>query len=153
MLSDKKWELEVDTNLKAMIRGTFLAFKYMGKDNGGKGGLVINNSSITGLQPLAGAPVYSTTKHGVLGIARNFGADFHYNRTCIRVVTICPGVTTTELFSSVAGNQYNEEWGKEAERDLKSQPPQGNNNNNNIFSYAVYSNTKLKKRNNLKSKF
>jgi hypothetical protein len=37
---------------------------------------VINNSSICGLQPLAGAPIYSSTKYGVIGSVANFGVSF-----------------------------------------------------------------------------
>lgn len=48
----------------------------MGKDNGGKGGIVVNIASILGLQPLAGCPVYVATKHAVIGMDRSWGVSF-----------------------------------------------------------------------------
>ncbi|KAJ9592837.1 hypothetical protein L9F63_015480 [Diploptera punctata] len=124
ILNDKMWEIQVDTNIKGVIRGTLLAFKHMGKDNCGKGGVVINSASIVGLQTLAGAPIYSATKYGVIGSILNFGHKFHYERTGIRVCGICPGVTDTELISGAYGKQLTPEWNKEATRELSQLPKQ-----------------------------
>nr|CAD7597228.1 unnamed protein product [Timema genevievae] len=107
MLEDRNWQLAVDTNLTSLIRGNFLAFEYMGKNNNHHGGIVVNNASIVGLQTLHGAPVYSAT-----------------NQTGIRVVALCPGVTETVLVTDVRGKQYNPDWGKEADRLLSSLPTQ-----------------------------
>ncbi|XP_068084020.1 alcohol dehydrogenase 2 [Anabrus simplex] len=137
MLDDKRWELTVDTNVKGVLRGCFLAFKYMGKDQCGNGGLIVNCASIVGLQPLVGAPVYCCTKHAVIGITRCFGADFHQSRTGIRVCSLCPGVTVTELVTNAHGRQYNDEWGKEATRELNSLPKQTTEMTGKTFTYIV----------------
>jgi 15-hydroxyprostaglandin dehydrogenase (NAD) len=50
----------------------------MGKDKGGKGGVVVNIASIAGLAPLAGLPVYVATKHAVIGLTRSFGVSIAY---------------------------------------------------------------------------
>lgn len=71
----------------------------MGKDKGGRGGIVVNIASILGLQPLAGCPVYVGTKHFVVGFDRSMGTPLYYNRTGIKVLTMCPGVTDTPLIS------------------------------------------------------
>jgi 15-hydroxyprostaglandin dehydrogenase (NAD) len=47
----------------------------MGKDEGGKGGVVVNISSIAGLAAFAGSPVYNATKHAVIGLTRSFGVS------------------------------------------------------------------------------
>uniref|UniRef100_A0A7R9D9E5 15-hydroxyprostaglandin dehydrogenase [NAD(+)] n=1 Tax=Timema poppense TaxID=170557 RepID=A0A7R9D9E5_TIMPO len=78
MMNDKNWQLAVDTNLTSLIRGNFLAFEYMGKNNNHHGGIVVNNASIVGLQTLHGAPVYSATKFGVIGVTRNLGHEYHF---------------------------------------------------------------------------
>jgi 15-hydroxyprostaglandin dehydrogenase (NAD) len=52
-----------------------LGFQYLGKDKGGKGGVVVNIASILGLAPIAGCPVYVGTKHAVIGITRSFGVS------------------------------------------------------------------------------
>jgi len=55
----------------AVVRGTLLGLQYMGKDEGGNGGVVVNIASILGLAPLAGSPVYVATKHAVIGHTRS----------------------------------------------------------------------------------
>lgn len=71
----------------------------MGKNNGGKGGVIVNIASILGLQPLAGCPVYVGTKHFVIGFSRSFGSPYHFNQTGVKVMMMCPGVTDTPLIS------------------------------------------------------
>jgi 15-hydroxyprostaglandin dehydrogenase (NAD) len=50
----------------------------MGKDKGGKGGVVVNISSVVGLAPIAGCPIYSLTKHALIGLTRSFGVSTAY---------------------------------------------------------------------------
>jgi hypothetical protein len=38
----------------AVVRGTLLGLQYMGKDKGGKGGVMVNIASTLGLAPFAG---------------------------------------------------------------------------------------------------
>jgi 15-hydroxyprostaglandin dehydrogenase (NAD) len=56
-----------------------MGLEYMGKDKGGKGGFVVNISSIAGLAPFAGCPVYVATKHAVIGLTRSFGVSTSCN--------------------------------------------------------------------------
>jgi NAD(P)-dependent dehydrogenase (short-subunit alcohol dehydrogenase family) len=55
----------------------------MGKDEGGKGGVLVNISSILGLAPLAIFPVYVATKHAVIGLTRSFAVSTAYNNVGI----------------------------------------------------------------------
>jgi len=55
----------------------------MGKDEGGKGGVVVNTSSLAGLFPFLGAPVYVATKHAVVGLTRSFGVSTAYSNVGI----------------------------------------------------------------------
>ncbi|GLH16545.1 hypothetical protein R5R35_005760 [Gryllus longicercus] len=138
MLEDKKWSQTVDVNIKGVLLGCFLAFKYMGKDQeGGKGGVVVNNASILGFDACAGCPVYNCTKHAVIGITKALGAEFHYKRTCIRVCSICPGVTNTELVTGAKGRQYMGEWGEETARQLSQLPQQEIGATGQAFMYIV----------------
>jgi NAD(P)-dependent dehydrogenase (short-subunit alcohol dehydrogenase family) len=72
----------------AVVRGTLLGLQYMGKDKGGKGGVVVNIASIVGMAPLAGSPVYVATKHAVIGLTRSFGVSTAHSNVgvthCIR---------------------------------------------------------------------
>jgi 15-hydroxyprostaglandin dehydrogenase (NAD) len=47
----------------------------MGKDEGGKGGVVVNIASVLRLAPFASSPVYVATKHAVIGLTRSFGVS------------------------------------------------------------------------------
>jgi 15-hydroxyprostaglandin dehydrogenase (NAD) len=55
----------------------------MGKDEGGKGGVVVNTSSIAGVTPIPGCPVYVATKHAVIGLTRSFGVSTAYSNVDI----------------------------------------------------------------------
>jgi len=67
----------------AVVRGTLLGFQYMGKDEGGKGGVVVNISSIAGLGPYAATAIYVATKHAVIGLTRSFGVSTLYKKVGI----------------------------------------------------------------------
>jgi len=67
----------------SVVRGTLLGFQYMGKDEGGKGGVVVNTASIAGLRPTATLPVYVATKHAVIGLSRSFGVSTACNNVDI----------------------------------------------------------------------
>jgi len=96
---ENKWELMIDVNSKAVVRGTLLGFKYMGTNNGHSGGIIVNTASILGVQAFAGAPTYSSTKHFTVAFGRSFGTDFYNKITGVKVYTICPSGTNTTLKS------------------------------------------------------
>ncbi|XP_067003613.2 15-hydroxyprostaglandin dehydrogenase [NAD(+)] [Anabrus simplex] len=124
ILDDARWELEIAINVTAVARGTMLAFEHMGKDKGGKGGVVVNIASILGLQSMAGCPVYVATKHAVIGLSRSFGMPFHFERTGVIVLTMCPGVTDTPLISEAGHRQITSDLGEECARELGALPKQ-----------------------------
>lgn len=98
----------------------------MGKDQGGKGGVVVNIASILGLQELSGCPVYVGTKHFVVGLDRSFGSPLFFDKTGVKVLTMCPGVTDTPLISEVGHKPLPgfEEFGKVLDGQLGSLPAQ-----------------------------
>lgn len=83
----------------AVVQGSLFGIKYIGKNKGGKGGIIVNIASILGLQELDGCPIYVGTKHFVVGLDRSFGTSYYYNLTGIKFLTMCPGVTDTPLIS------------------------------------------------------
>lgn len=99
---DADYIKEIDLNVIAVTEGSLLALKYMGKNNGGKGGVVANIASILGLQKLSGCPIYVGTKHYVVGLTRSFGSPYYWNLTGVKFVTMCPGVTDTPLISDAS---------------------------------------------------
>ncbi|XP_011647698.1 15-hydroxyprostaglandin dehydrogenase [NAD(+)]-like [Pogonomyrmex barbatus] len=84
-------------NVVALIRGSLLALDHMGKHKGGKGGTIVNIASRAGLEAFPTAPVYSTSKYAVIGFSLNL--EKFYDKTKVRVLTMCPSFTTTEMFN------------------------------------------------------
>ncbi|XP_023019737.1 15-hydroxyprostaglandin dehydrogenase [NAD(+)] [Leptinotarsa decemlineata] len=92
---DEEWDKTMYVNLNGLVRGTLLGFKYMGAQSGGKGGYIINVSSILGLQPFFASPIYSGTKHFGIGFSRSMGDKYFYDRSKVKVMTLCPSITNT----------------------------------------------------------
>ncbi|CAL1676900.1 unnamed protein product [Lasius platythorax] len=95
ILNEHKWEQLIDINVKALIRGSYLALDHMGRYKGGKGGVIVNISSILGLVTFPPTPVYTASKHAVLGFSQSLAGL--YDKTGVRVLIMCPGVTKTPL--------------------------------------------------------
>ncbi|XP_019638392.1 PREDICTED: 15-hydroxyprostaglandin dehydrogenase [NAD(+)]-like [Branchiostoma belcheri] len=107
ILNEVQWEKCIDVNLVSVVRGCHLGLRYMGKQNGGNGGLIINMSSVAGLYAFP-SPVYATTKAGVVGLTRSLGMDYKLGRDCVRVNALCPSFTTTAILADpeVPEDQY-----------------------------------------------
>ncbi|XP_018547952.1 15-hydroxyprostaglandin dehydrogenase [NAD(+)] [Lates calcarifer] len=70
ILNENEWEKSISINLVGVIRVTYLALEHMNKLTGGRGGVIVNTASLAGLGPLLSCPVYTATKHGVIGFTR-----------------------------------------------------------------------------------
>ncbi len=99
----------IDTNL----RGTFFCcragFRQMKRQGGG---IILNMSSVSGLQAWAGTGTYSASKHGIMALTRALAEEGRpFN---IRASAICPGgvaenlvdATTDEILLSGKINPY-----------------------------------------------
>lgn len=93
----------------------------MNVKNGGRGGIIVNVASTLGLDILSFQPIYTATKHGVVGFTRSLGVniifteqnymnklifigDYHLFQEPffeqmygIKFITVCPGATKTPL--------------------------------------------------------
>ncbi|XP_070839375.1 15-hydroxyprostaglandin dehydrogenase [NAD(+)]-like isoform X1 [Chaetodon trifascialis] len=101
ILNESAWEKTVSINLMGTIRGTYLALEHMSKLSGGRGGVIVNTASLAGVGPLMSCPVYTATKHGVVGFTRTMAAISVASGYGIRVNALCPGFVQTELFSCI----------------------------------------------------
>lgn len=101
IINEANWEKTVAVNLSAVIRGTYLAIEHMKKETGGRGGLIINISSMAGLGPFPTCPVYTATKHGVVGFSRAIAMASEMAGYGVRVNMICPIFVRTGLLSSL----------------------------------------------------
>lgn len=101
IFDETTWEKTVSINLMGVIRVAYLAMEHMSKLSGGRGGVIINTASMAGIGPLPSCPVYTATKHGVVGFTRAMGAASTASGYGIRFNALCPGFVQTELFSAI----------------------------------------------------
>ncbi|XP_004561840.3 15-hydroxyprostaglandin dehydrogenase [NAD(+)] [Maylandia zebra] len=95
------WEKTIGINLGGCIRGSYLVIEHMNKLTGGRGGVIINVASMAGIGLLSCCPVYTATKHAVVGFTRAFAAASVASGYGIRMNALCPGFVKTDLFSSI----------------------------------------------------
>lgn len=69
-------------------------------------------SSVTAVGAVPSSPVYVATKFGVNGLTLSWGSPEHYSRTKVRVIGICPGVTTTRLAKEAPNKSLGPEYAK-----------------------------------------
>lgn len=90
------------------LRGAFLGLREVGKamKAQGSGGSIVTTASIAGLRGVAGCPIYSAAKFGVLGLIRS--ASKELGGFGVRVNAICPGPTFTSFaqMSDAAVSNY-----------------------------------------------
>ncbi|XP_071785998.1 15-hydroxyprostaglandin dehydrogenase [NAD(+)]-like [Asterias amurensis] len=104
---ERKWRLMIDINLAAVVHGTYLARKYMSKQHGGSGGLVVNIASMAGLILGPLSPVYTATKHGVVGFTRSMASfDAAFSKDDIRLNTICPSFSDTSIINKTVAPEF-----------------------------------------------
>jgi 3-oxoacyl-[acyl-carrier protein] reductase len=85
-----------DDVINVNLRGTFFCcragFQQMKRQGGG---VIINMSSVAGVQAWAGTGTYSASKHGIMALTKSLadeGRPYH-----IKVSAICPGAVADEL--------------------------------------------------------
>ncbi|XP_045771729.1 15-hydroxyprostaglandin dehydrogenase [NAD(+)]-like isoform X4 [Maniola jurtina] len=87
----------IEVNTIAVMEWTVKFYEHMRIDKGGKGGTVINVSSIDGFRILPYIPYYHASKFAVVGFSRSLGHEDNFKRSGVRVVTLCPGLTRTNM--------------------------------------------------------
>lgn len=60
---------------------TLKAIDAMGKHRGGKGGTIINISSMAGLAPAVYYPIYAATKHAIVGFTNSLAVKLTLKNT------------------------------------------------------------------------
>ncbi|XP_043649395.1 alcohol dehydrogenase 1 [Drosophila teissieri] len=101
LLDDRLIELTVQINLMGVINSTLTALEYMDKSKGGRGGLIVNISSVAGLQPTPLMAIYSTSKTGVTTFTRAMSSPIYFAHSGVGFITICPGYTDTGILKDI----------------------------------------------------
>ncbi|XP_017764124.1 PREDICTED: 15-hydroxyprostaglandin dehydrogenase [NAD(+)]-like [Eufriesea mexicana] len=97
ILDERRWEREIAVNIGGMVCTALLAVKYLGRDQLGHGGTLVNVSQHIDIKSTAQLPVYTATKHAIIGLSQSLADSYQYEKTGIRVITLCPGLTETTL--------------------------------------------------------
>ena len=71
-------------------------------DADGQRGVVINTSSVAGIEGQVGQIAYSASKGGIIGMTVPAARDLA--AIGIRVNTICPGIIDTPIYGSISGD-------------------------------------------------
>lgn len=89
---EEQWDRVMAVNVKSM----FLAFKHAFPHlRAARRSYVVNVGSISSFVGQARTPVYTTSKHAVLGLTRSIALDYAVHG--IRCNCICPGITETPM--------------------------------------------------------
>lgn len=87
---------DFDEVMSVNLRGTFFCcragFKQMKKQGGG---IIINMSSVAGVQAWAGTGTYSASKHGIMALTKSLADEGRPHH--IKVSAICPGGVADDL--------------------------------------------------------
>jgi len=98
--TEDEWDETLDTNLK----GIFFCCKAVLPSMVEAGnGVIINISSVLGQKGITNMSAYCASKFGVIGLTQSLADEFKLKG--IRVYTVCPGSTYTDLHSKVVGKE------------------------------------------------
>ncbi len=100
-MDDAVWRHTIDVNLT----GVYLCSKLAGKVmlEGGRGGSIVNISSLAGRFGIPSYGAYCASKFGVIGLTQQMSAELA--RSGIRVNCVCPGSTDTDMMDGTMRRQ------------------------------------------------
>ena len=91
------WSRIIAINLTGAFYGVKHAARAM--KQAGRGGVIVNMSSVLGLAGFGAAPAYTAAKHGLLGLTKAAALDLAPAK--IRVVAVSPAFIRTPLISGI----------------------------------------------------
>jgi NAD(P)-dependent dehydrogenase (short-subunit alcohol dehydrogenase family) len=105
-ISEKEWDAVIDTNVSGVFHGARAAIPHMKK----KGGVILNISSVTGLNGSEEYAHYSSSKFAVRGMTATLAKELGEHN--IRVVAIAP-----TLIETPGVHEHKKEMDKKAGED------------------------------------
>lgn len=116
VVKESSADATIGINTLGVIYGTEIALEHMSVSKGGRGGLIVNIASVLGLDYLYSIPLYTASKHAVVGYTRAMADEKFETMFGVKFVTICPGFTDTPLVSEIAVDLYSPDF----EEDLNA---------------------------------
>ncbi|XP_068896103.1 15-hydroxyprostaglandin dehydrogenase [NAD(+)]-like [Tenebrio molitor] len=90
---EKNWEDQVDENIKGIVLSTQLCLEFMGRNNGGNGGILLNIASDY-KQNSESCPLHLAVQDFIVRFDRSV-ATAHFNASNVKVLTICKATFDT----------------------------------------------------------
>jgi NAD(P)-dependent dehydrogenase (short-subunit alcohol dehydrogenase family) len=88
----RQWDRVIDVNVKSMFFAVKHALPHLRRRGRG---CIVNVGSISSFVGQALTPVYTTSKHAVVGLTKSIALD--YGAEGIRCNCVCPGITDTPM--------------------------------------------------------
>ncbi|KAK7746227.1 hypothetical protein SLS62_009443 [Diatrype stigma] len=92
---EPQWDA-MEINLKGCMNTVRIGRHYMAQNP--DGGSIVVTSSSAAIWPSFCSPIYTSSKHGVLGFVRSV-EDWYYTSDKIRINTLCPSAVRTAIVS------------------------------------------------------
>jgi NAD(P)-dependent dehydrogenase (short-subunit alcohol dehydrogenase family) len=90
--TEKQWDKVMDANVKSMFFAVKHGIPYLRRSGRG---CVVNIGSISSFVGQALTPVYTASKHAIVGLTKSIALD--YAAEGIRCNCVCPGITDTPM--------------------------------------------------------
>ncbi|KAG5881904.1 hypothetical protein JTB14_004798 [Gonioctena quinquepunctata] len=84
----ESWVEQIEKNVKGVVRCTLLGFEYMGTQNGGQGGTVLNMITSPTLNDAQECPMFVGARHYLIGFGRAMSNQY-FKETSVKVVSLC----------------------------------------------------------------
>jgi NAD(P)-dependent dehydrogenase (short-subunit alcohol dehydrogenase family) len=90
--TEREWDQVMDVNVKSMFFATKHALPHLCRS---QPSCIVNVGSISSFVGQALTPVYTTSKHAIVGLTKSIALD--YAAVGVRCNCVCPGITDTPM--------------------------------------------------------
>ena len=100
---DQQDEATFDQIMGVNVKGVWLCLKHQIPEMLKRGGgAIVNTASMAGVVGFPGVPIYTASKHAVVGLTRALALE--HAKAGVRVNAVCPGAIDGEMFDRFAGS-------------------------------------------------